>query len=400
MVEFSLTNPTRIAFGKGSIASLSELVPAGTKVLLLYGGGSIKRNGIYDQVVKSLSAASVVEFGGIEVNPHYETIMDAVKLARNEAVDLVLAVGGGSVVDAGKFLAAAARADGDDPWDQLFEGKYPSNPLPVGAVLTLPATGSESNPVSVITSTKRKLKVPFASDSVRPKFAILDPETMATLDRRQLSNGTVDAFTHVLEQYVTIKGNTPIQYGFSESILETLIEWGPVLVEKNTPEARENIMWAANQALNGLIGAGVRQDWSTHMIGHALTELYGVDHARSLSVIMGSVLRYKLDQKQAMLARYGRRVWKLEGEDDAEVARSAIDLTEDFFRRMEVPVGLASLDSVDVDANDVVSHLERAGQTALGEAGDIGPEQVRAILDIAAAGDARASAMQDAARSA
>lgn len=384
MVTFELLNPTRIVFGEGTIGSLNRLVAKGTKVLLVYGGGSIKRNGVHDQVMAALKDAEVTEFDGIEVNPHYETILKAAAVARRAGSELILAVGGGSVIDAAKFLASAITAASEDPWDDFAAGKYPQRIVPVGCVLTLPATGSESNAVSVISSTARGLKLPFANEAARPVFAIMDPSTMASLDKRQLGNGVVDAFTHVLEQYVTVPLNTPVQYGFSETLLRTLIEWGPKLLDENTPEARENVMWAANQALNGLIGAGVRQDWSTHMIGHALTALYGIDHARTLTLVMPSLFRFKLNDKQAMLARYGREVWGIAGDDERKVAEAAIEKTEGFFRRMGLPVRLAEVAPIQVSPRDVVAHLERAGQTQLGEGGDIASPQVTRILAMAA----------------
>jgi NADP-dependent alcohol dehydrogenase len=382
-MQFQYCNPTRIVFGEGSIAALGELVAPGTRVLLLYGGGSIMKNGVHAQVRAALKDAEVVEFGGIEVNPRYETIVKAAEKARAAKTDLILAVGGGSVADAAKFLSGIIHVKGD-PWEELRAGNWPEKIVPVGVVLTLPATGSESNAVSVISSSKHHLKYPFSNEATRPRFAILDPSTMASLDKRQRANGAVDAFTHVLEQYLVAPSNVPVQFGFSEALLQVLIEWGPVLVEKNTQEARENVMWAANQALNGLIGAGIKQDWSTHYIGHALTELYGVDHARSLTMIMPSLLRYKSNAKRDMLARYGRRVWNINDDDDARVAAKAIDLTEDFFRRMGLPVRLSELAPHKVSADDVVEHLERAKQTELGEAGDIGGPQVRDIINHAA----------------
>lgn len=384
MIRFELQNPTRIVFGEGQIARLADLVAPGTRVLLLYGGGSIRRNGIYEQVLTALHAAEITEFGGIEVNPHYETILRAAAAAREADAQLILAVGGGSVIDAAKFLASAITADKPDPWDDFAAGRYPARIIPVGCVLTLPATGSESNAVSVISSVARGLKIPFANEAARPVFAIMDPATMASLDRRQLGNGVVDAFTHVLEQYVTIADNTPVQYGFSEAILRTLIEWGPRLLEDNDPAARENVMWAANQALNGLIGAGVRQDWSTHMIGHAITALYDIDHARTLSVVMPSLLRYKLADKRAMLARFARTVWGVTATDDEAAALEGIARTEGFFRRMGLPVRLGELAPATVSASAVVDHLTRAGQTRLGEAADIGAIEVRAVLELAA----------------
>lgn len=383
MIRFDLVNPTHIAFGEGSIAALSRLVPSEAKVLLLFGGGSIKRNGVHAQVLAALGAREVTEFGGVEVNPHYETLLAAAQTARAARSDYVLGVGGGSVIDAAKFLAYLATAEGDDPWDALMAGNFPARTLPVGAVLTLPATGSESNPVSVISNVARKLKYPFNNTAARPALAIMDPSTMASLDRRQLANGAVDAVTHVLEQYVTTAANTPIQMGYSETLLEVLFEWGPKLLEENTPEARENVMWAANQALNGLIGAGVSQDWSTHYIGHAITALYSVDHARTLTVVMPSLFRYKLKDKQAMLARYARRVWKETETDDGRAAERSIALTEEFFRRMGLPIRLGELAPLELSPDDIVAHISALKQMPLGEGKDIGATEVRSILAMA-----------------
>jgi NADP-dependent alcohol dehydrogenase len=383
-MKFELQIPTRIVFGEGQIAALERLVPSSTRVLLLYGGGSIKRNGVYDAVKTALARCAVTEFGGIEVNPEYDTIVKAAAVTRWANADMILAVGGGSVIDAAKFLAYAATAASDDPWDAFFAGRFPERTLPVGCVLTLPATGSESNAVSVISSARRGLKYPFGREAARPVFAIMDPSTMKSLDARQLSNGVVDAFTHVLEQYLTAPVNAPVQFGFSEVLLKTLIEWGPKLLADNTDEARENVMWAANQALNGLIGAGITQDWSSHYIGHALTALYGIDHARTLSVVMPSVLRFRIAPKQAMLARYGLNVWGVSEPDDRKAAEIAIRRTEDFFRRMGLPVSTREVAAVSAD--EVVGHLEKVGHTALGEGGDIGANEVREILRMSAAG--------------
>lgn len=382
-MEFQLCNPTDIRFGKGQIAALSELVPADAKVMLLYGGGSIKSNGVYDQVMQALKGVTVTEFGGIEVNPHYETLQEASRQARTAGVNFVLGVGGGSVVDASKFLSLMIGSGEDDPWDALVAAPDDSQPLANGAVLTLPATGSESNPVSVVTSASRQLKIPFACQAMRPRFAIMDPTTMVSLSKRQLENGAVDAFIHTLEQYLTLPVNAPIQFGYSETLLEVLLEWGPKLVVDKSEEACENVMWAANQALNGLIGAGVPQDWSTHMIGHAITALYGMDHARTLTMIMPSLLRYKKKSKLAMLARYGRRVWKIEDADDNRVADLAIDKTEEFMRQMSCPISISE-GGINLSADDLVAHLQQAGHTALGEGGDIHPDDVRAILKMAA----------------
>jgi NADP-dependent alcohol dehydrogenase len=381
-MKFELQNPTRIVFGEGTIRALDGLVPLEARILFLFGGGSIKRNGVYDQVKEALGERRLIEFGGVEVNPRHETILGAAKAAREFRADLVLAVGGGSVIDAGKYLAYVSTCEEDDPWDRLIRKDFPERTLSVGAVLTLPATGSESNPVSVISSTSRGLKYPFSNEAARPAFAIMDPSTMATLDRRQLANGAVDAVTHVLEQYLVRAGNTPLQFGYAEALLEVLFEWGPKLLEENTPEARENVMWAANQALNGLIGAGLTTDWATHYIGHAITALYDVDHARSLTMVMPTLLRFKRDDKLPMLARYARRVWKVEEDDDRKAADRGILLTEDFFRRMDMPVRIGGIRALSIPA--VVAHIVQAGQMPLGERRDIGPAEVRAILERAA----------------
>lgn len=384
MPVFRLHNPTEILFGQNQVAEIGKIVAPGTRVLVLFGGGSIKRNGAYDQAVAALSACHVMEFGGIEANPVYETILAAAEMCRAERIDYVLAVGGGSVVDAGKFLAAIVSLDDVDPWDHLAAGNAPRSILPVGAILTLPATGSESNPVSVISHRGKGLKLPFAIEGARPRFAVLDPDFMATLDRRQLENGVVDAFTHVIEQYLTLPANTPVQFGFSETLLRTLIEWGPRLVERNDHESRETVLWAANQALNGLIGAGVRQDWSTHMIGHAITAVCGLDHARTLTLVMPALLRYKSRDKQEMLVRYARNVWGITEPDAARAADQAIARTEDFFRRMGCPVRFSELTSTQATPDAIVHHLEQVGHTALGENGDITPADVREILNRAA----------------
>ena len=383
-MQFDLRNTTRIVFGTGQIGRLGELAAGFRRVLVLYGGGSIKRNGVHRQVMEALSGHDVVEFSGIEPNPEYATILAAARLARAQGVDFVLGVGGGSVIDAAKFLATIVPLAEGDAWDRLAAGERPERAMANGAVLTLPATGSESNPVSVISRRERGLKIPFAFEGARPLFAVLDPSTMKSLDRRQLENGVVDAITHVLEQYLTLPVNAPVQTGFSEVLLKVLFEWGPRLIAEDSDEARETVMWAANQALNGLVGAGVPQDWSTHMIGHALTALYGIDHARSLTLVMPSLLEYKLEDKLAMLARYARKVWGVTAATDEYAAAEGIVRTRAFFGLMGCPVRLRELQPLAVDAEAVVEHVARAGQLPLGERRDIGRTDIRAILERAA----------------
>ncbi|KAA0697191.1 iron-containing alcohol dehydrogenase [Neorhizobium sp. P12A] len=383
-LNFDLQNTTRIVFGQGKIADLDHLLSRNERVLLLFGGGSIKSNGVYDQVMRALGDRHVIPFGGIEPNPEYDTILEAARLAQHEKATFVLGVGGGSVIDAAKFLAAIIPVKSGDAWDLLVSGAALPDPLPNGAVLTLPATGSESNPVSVMSRRTRGLKLPFAIEKARPKFAVLDPSTMKSLSRRQLENGVVDAVTHVLEQYLTQPANLPIQYGFSETLLTVLFEAGPKLIDEPTDEVRDTVMWAANQALNGLIGAGAQQDWSTHMIGHSLTALYGIDHARTLSLVMSHLLRDQLELKLAMLARFGRNVWKLEGSDDRAVAMEAIAFTEQFFSRMGCPVRLSELPNIAFDVEHIIEHLEKAHQLPLGERQNLNAEDVRRILKAAA----------------
>ena len=382
-MQFQLCNPTDIRFGKGQIAALTSLIPPDARILLLYGGGSIKQNGVHEQVMTALSGFDITEFGGVEVNPIYETLQHAARLGRQKNIDFVLGVGGGSVIDASKFLAVMIATGEEDPWDRLAADGKDVVPLPNGAVLTLPATGSESNPTSVISSTGRHLKIPFQFQSARPRFAIMDPTTMQSLSRRQLENGVVDSFIHVLEQYLTLAVNAPVQFGYSETLLSVLLEWGPILVETRSEEACENVMWAANQALNGLIGAGVPQDWSTHMIGHAITALYGIDHARTLTMILPALLRYKKDAKLPMLARFARRVWKIEEADDRLAAELAISKTEDFMRSMSCPVRISDAD-IDMNVDALIKHLADADQTSLGESGDIRADDVRSIVAMAA----------------
>ncbi len=376
MQNFIFKNPTEILFGRGMIAELGSRVPATSSVLLLYGGGSIKRNGVYDQVKAALKDHRVVEFGGIEANPVYETCLKALEQVKANEIGFILAVGGGSVLDAAKFIAAAARFEGTDSWDILRTGgtciKFA---LPVGSVLTLPATGSESNGNSVISRQATQEKLAFASPFVFPAFSVLDPETTYSLPQKQVRNGVVDAFAHVMEQYMTYPSAAPLQDRFSESILQTLIEVGPVTVaEPKNYDARAAFMWSATMALNTLIACGVPQDWSTHMIGHELTAFYGIDHAESLAIVLPGVWKHELDHKQAKLEQYGQRIWK------TKTATGAIAKTEKFFHSLGMPTRLGDYQISGADASKRVSARLAERKTVLGEHGDITPDAVAAIL--------------------
>lgn len=380
MFNFSYQNATRIVFGKDQISELANLVPKDKKVLLIYGGGSIKRNGVYQQVVNALSGLSVVEFAGVEPNPAFETLMRATTLVKEQGIDYILAVGGGSVVDGAKFVAAAAVFQGD-PWDILAKGAKITAALPLGCVLTLPATGSESNGNSVVTRYETQQKLAFSSELVFPQFAILDPTVTYSLPPKQVANGVVDAFVHVMEQYLTYPVNAPVQDRFAEGLLQTLIEEGPkALAEPENYDVRANVMWAATMALNGLIGQGVPQDWATHMIGHEITALYGLDHAQTLAIVLPALMQQQRATKRAKLLQYGQRVWQLQHQDEERLIDEAISHTRQFFERMGVPTRLADY-GIKADAVDkLVDKLVQHKMIKLGEHRDITPEVSRSIL--------------------
>ncbi|GAB0147269.1 alcohol dehydrogenase [Marichromatium sp. PS1] len=380
MDNFVYENPTRIHFGSGQIAALAEAIPTGARVLMLYGGGSIKSNGVYDQVAAALAGFDWEAFGGIEPNPRYDTLMRAVERVRAGGFDYLLAVGGGSVIDGTKFVAAAACHPGDDPWAILAEQAPVREALPLGCVLTLPATGSETNINAVVTRAERKLA--FYSPLVRPRFAILDPATTLSLAPRQIANGVVDAFVHVIEQYLTYPADARVQDRFAEGLLLTLIETGPkALDDPNDLALRADIMWAASLALNGLIGCGVPQDWATHRIGHELTAHFGIDHGRSLTIVLPALMQARRAAKRDKLLQYAERVFGIDqGEPEARIDQ-AIAQTRAFFQRMGVETSLADagLDATAIDT--LVAGLEDNHLLPLGERGDIGSAEVRAILE-------------------
>lgn len=384
MQNFSFHNPTRIVFGEGQISELATLIPQDARILFTYGGGSIKNNGVYDQVKTALNQHTLFEFGGIEPNPRYETLMRAVAMVKENKIDYLLAVGGGSVVDGTKFIAAAVEHEGE-PWDILAKHAPVTKAMPLGCVLTLPATGSESNGNSVVTRASAQEKLSFGSPLVYPQFAVLDPTTTYTLPPRQIANGAVDAFVHIMEQYLTYPVNAKVQDRFAEGLLLTLIEEGPrALAEPTNYQVRANLMWAATMALNGLIGVGVPQDWATHMIGHELTALHGLDHAQTLAVVLPALMQHQRAQKREKLLQYGRRVWQLNNADEEELITAAIQRTKDFFEQMGTPTTLSGY-GISTDAIPaIVAMLEKHNLTALGEHGDITPAASRKILELAA----------------
>lgn len=383
MFNFSYHNPTRVVFGQGQISQLTELLPAKSKILLLYGGGSIKRNGVYEQVRSAIADFDVVEFAGIEPNPSFETLLKAVDVVKSEGITFLLPVGGGSVIDGAKFIAAAAMFEGD-PWHILSKRAVIHAALPLGCVLTLPATGTESNGNSVVTRYSTQEKLSFSHDLVHPQFAILDPTVTYSLPAKQIANGVVDAYIHVMEQYLTYSVNAAVQDRFAEGLLLTLLEQGPLaLAEPDNYDVRANVMWAATMALNGLIGQGVPQDWSTHAIGHEITAVYGLDHAQTLAIVLPAVLQQQRQQKGDKLLQYGRRVFNLQHVDEERLKDDAIQYTRLFFEQMGVPTRLADY-GIGSEAVDIlVDKLSQHRMVKLGERGDITLDVSRAILTAA-----------------
>lgn len=382
MQDFQFHNPAKIAFGQGSIARLPALLPSTARILLTYGGGSIRANGVYDQVWQALQGFFVVEFAGIEANPRYETLMRGVEIVRAKKLDYLLAVGGGSVVDGTKFIAAAACFGGADPWEILSKGARVESALPLGCVLTLPATGSEMNGNSVVSRESTQEKLAFGSSKVIPQFSILDPQTTFSLLTRQVANGIVDTFVHVMEQYMTFPSEAPLQDRQAEAILATLVEIAPRVLQVENPDyqARASLMWCATQALNGTLGCGVPQDWSTHEIGHEITAFFGLDHAQTLAVVLPGVWRHQLTYKQKKLAQYGRRIWGLTG-SDAAVAEQAIVETEKFFTQVGNPVLLAAYG---VDAGQAAEKIQQRwvqrGNRKISEQGNLGASEIAQII--------------------
>ena len=385
MLNFELYNPTNLVFGKGQIEKLASLVPENAKILLAYGGGSIFKNGIYEQVKAALSGFEMVEFGGIEPNPHFETLMKAVVLIREQKIDFILAVGGGSVIDGVKFMSGAVHFEGN-PKDILQKRilfKDVSKVIPFGTVLTLPATGSEMNSGAVVTIAATQEKLTLGGSALFPKFSVCDPTVIASLPEKQLQNGVVDAYVHVLEQYLTYPHEGYLQDRIAESILLTLIQIGPNVVENPTDYAlASNFMWSCTMALNGLIQKGVPSDWATHMIGHELTALYGIDHARTLAIIGPNLYRVMYETKKGKLAQYGKRIFNLTGTDD-EIANEAINKTVAFFHTMGMQPKLADYTKDYAKTADfIVNRFAERGWKTLGEKQNITLEKVKSIVEM------------------
>lgn len=377
MENFIYANPVKIIFGKDTIKEIVNEIPQGSKVLMTYGGGSIKNNGVYDQAVKALSGYEWYEFSGIEPNPHYETCMKAVALIKEKGIDFILSVGGGSVLDATKFIAAAVYFEGGDPWQILAKRSEVKKVLPFGDIITLPATGSEMNAGAVITRAETQEKLAFGSPYTYPKFSVLDPTVTYTLPPRQIGNGVVDAFVHVMEQYLTYnESNTLLQDHMAEAIVKTLVIEGPkALVTPTNYDVRANLMWASTWALNGWISQGVPEDWATHMIGHEITAFYGLDHAQTLAIVLPGVMTVLKEQKGKKIIRLGKEVFGTDGIDDT------IEAVENFFERMGVKTHLSDYNLGDEAIAKVSGRLAERGWK-LGECHNITVDLVKEILTI------------------
>jgi len=383
MQNFQFVNPTKIIFGKGEILKLTNEIPANSKILVLYGGGSVKKTGLLEKIKEVLKDYTLGEFGGIEPNPTYETLMKAVEVIRKEGYNFLLAVGGGSVIDGTKFIAAAVPFTQGDPWKFVAERLPIEKAVPFATVLTLPATGSEMNNGAVITRKSLRAKLPFLSFAVFPQFSILDPVYTYTLPPKQIANGVVDAFIHVMEQYMTYPVNGKVQDRFAEGLLLTLVEEGPkALQEPENYDVRANLMWTATLALNGLIGSGVPQDWSTHLVGHEITALYGLDHAQTLAIVLPSMLEVMKKEKSTKLLQYGERIWNApEDLSIEEKEQFAIDKTRSFFETMGVKTRFSDYGLDREVIEEIIASLEAHGMVKIGEKGTVTPHIIRQVLE-------------------
>jgi NADP-dependent alcohol dehydrogenase len=382
MLNFDFYNPTHIVFGKDRLGELDTLIPKDANVLITYGGGSVKNFGTLTRIIEALGNRKVIEFGGIEPNPQFKTIIKAVEVIKNENINFLLAVGGGSVMDGTKFISLAVNYDGENPEDLLYdESKIASisKALPIGTVVTLPATGSEMNSGAVISHRNGKYFV--GSPLVFPKFSVLDPTLTYTLPATQVANGIVDTFIHTVEQYVTYPVDGRFQDRAAEGILQTLIEIARKTIDVPTDyDARANLVWCATMGLNGLIGAGVPQDWTTHMIGHELTAMFGIDHGKTLAILQPSIWTVLKEQKRAKLLQYAERVWNItEGNEDLRIDM-AITKTRDFFESLGVKTHLSDYGVTIDQIDDIVKALEIHGMTELCENGSVTLEVSRKIL--------------------
>lgn len=378
MKNFTFYNPTRLIFGKGMIEQLKNEIPATVRrIMVTFGGGSVKKNGIYDQVVKALEGRDFIEFWGIEPNPTVETLRKAVKLGKEQEVDFLLAVGGGSVIDGTKLISAGLKYEGD-LWDLVLSHQA-TNTVPMGTVLTLPATGSEMNNGAVISRAETHEKLDLYCNF--PVFSILDPQATFSLPPHQVACGLADTFVHIMEQYMTTTGQSRIMDQWAEGLLRTLIEIAPkIQADSKNYELMADFMLSATMGLNGFIAMGVTEDWVTHMIGHEITALHGMTHGATLAIVLPGTLRVLREQKGDKLIQYGERVWGIAEGSREERIDKAIEKTESFFRNL----GLATRLSETVIGEETIAEIERRFNKrgyALGEAHNVTGAVARRILE-------------------
>lgn len=382
MYNFEFQNPVKLIFGKGSIARIAEEIPAQSKIMLTFGGGSVKRNGVYDQVIKALEGRNVVEFWGIEPNPKYETLVETIALARREGVDFLLAVGGGSVIDGTKFIAAAIPYEGE-PWDIITRNDIVRKAVPLATVLTLPATGSEMNNGAVISRRTTHEKFPFHSDLVFPRFSVLDPCVTFSLPKKMIAAGLADTFVHVMEQYMTYPADARVMDRWAEGLLQTVMEISPAAMGDNPDyDTMANFMLCATMGLNGFIAMGVPQDWATHMIGHELTALHEITHGVTLAIVLPQLLRVMRQDKHDKLLQYATRVLGITEGDDEACIDEAIRRTEEFFHSLGITTRLSDYGVGQDTVDEIVRRFTERG-AVWGERHDVTPDKVRKILEMA-----------------
>ena len=362
MQSFQYYIKTNVVFGEGSVCRTAELVKkhGGSRVLVVYGGGSAKRSGLLDRVFALLDEALLPydSIGGVQPNPRVELAREGVKRAVEFRADLILAVGGGSVIDTAKAIAHGAANPETDIWEFWKRRAVPTRSTPVGVILTIPASGSETSDSAVLTNEQECEKRGLNTDLNRPAFAILDPKLAMTLPTRQLSCGVTDILMHTLDRYFTPADDNELTDELAEALLRVVIRNGPKVVEnENDLHAMSEIMWCGSVSHNGLTGLGAPREFTTHQLGHALSEKFDAIHGESLSAMWGSWARYVWETKPARFARFARNVWDVDDVDADEAAMLGIEATENFFRSLHMPVSLGELKGVGVQSEEGLQEL-------------------------------------------
>lgn len=383
MNNFTYSIPTKVHFGKGQIVHLKELRESGNKVLLVYGGGSIKKNGIYDRAVGLLKEAGleIFELSGVEPNPKIESVRKGVELCREHDIDMTLAIGGGSVIDCAKVIAAGVRYD-KDPWDLVIHPEKIREALPIYSVLTLAATGSEMDVFAVISDMSKNEKWALASSCLQPRMSVLDPEYTYSVSAKQTAAGTADIMSHILESYFTNVGRADVQARFAEGLMKICIDCGPKALENPEDyDARANLMWASSMAINGIISGGAEVQWCVHPMEHELSAFYDITHGVGLAILTPHWMEHALDESTAgKFADYGRNVWGITETDDITAAKEAVKCTRDFFEQMNLP---STLSEVGIDDSHFGIMAEKAEKGCKGSFVPLTAEDIAKIYKAA-----------------